>query len=415
LPASTSLRRRRAPELAGLALAALGSLLLAQRFPGELSVQSWRNLRFAQRGSLERSLERYGMLRPPLYPSVLWLAARARIHPFAVTALLQAAALAGIAALTRRSAPGIPPLLPVGAYAVAHFTAVNLRQFTAEAVVAAALPPLALLLARHRATGATLPLLGAALLSAGLCLTRLFAASVALPSLALAALWPGHGTARRRVALAGAALVLATAPLTLWAYMARQETGYLTGDDRRAERVLPESIAHWRELRDLDDQLRLTGRTLLVDFFSPDRYAALAVVTRPIGPSPLEWAAVVLAACALIVGLHAVWRSSAPRGPGGLPPALLASPALVAAGLVALHLAATVAVWAFANNDPIHTRFLFPAYPLVVATSFAAYAWLRRRGASSWALRSLEALFVLFLVAQLARHVLSPVFPARYE
>ena len=48
----------------------------------------------AQRGSLERSLERYGMLRPPLYPSLLWLAARARIHPCAVTALLHAATLA---------------------------------------------------------------------------------------------------------------------------------------------------------------------------------------------------------------------------------------------------------------------------------------------------------------------------------
>jgi hypothetical protein len=197
--------------------------------------------------------------------------------------------------------------------------------------------------------------------------------------------------------------------------VARQQTGYLTGDDRTAERVLPESIAHWRELRGLDDQLRLTGRTLLVDFFSPDRYAALAVVTRPIRPSPLEWAAAVLAAWALIAGLPAAWRSFAPRGLGAFSRAPLASPGLVAAGFVGLYLAATLALWTLSNNDPIHTRFLFPVYPLVLTTSFASYAGLRRQGASAWTLRPLEALLVLFLVAQLVRHVLSPVFPTRYE
>jgi hypothetical protein len=405
-------------ELAGLALATLVSLWLVARFPGGLSVQSWRNLRFAERASLARSLDRYGMLRPPLYPSLLWVACRAGLEPFVVTALLQAGALAGVAALARRRDAPRVPVAAATAYAVGHFCAVNLSQFTSEALVAAGLPALALLLARHRATGHARPLLAAGALAGLLGLARLFAAAVALPALAVAALLPGTGPPRRRLGLAAAASLIAFLPLAAWLGAAYAKTGYLTGADRTAGRVLPPEVAHWRELTGLDDHLLLTGRTLLVDFFSPDRYAALSVVTHPHRPSAPEWVALALLAWALLAGLHEARRArTSATGPALTADArtALSAPGAAASGLLVLYLAATLALWTLSNNDPIYTRFLFPAYGLAVSAAFAADAALARRGAPAWVRRPLQALLLVYVAAQLSRHLTAEPLPARYE
>jgi hypothetical protein len=411
-PAASSLSAR---EWVGLLLIALISLFLIRRTPGELSVQSSRNLMFAHRASLEHSLEVYGRLRPPLYPCLLWVAQRAGFGPFAVTSLLHAATLIGLAVLALRAVPQVSPLVPAGAYALGHYCAVNLHQFTAEEVVAAGLPAMALLLWRHRTTGAAGPLMAAAAIGAVLGLSRLFAALVAPAAVALAALLATARPWRRRLALATASVLLAALPVGAWLAATYMKTGYLTGTDRIAPRVLPAQIAHWRELTGLDDHLVLTGRTLLVDFISPDRYAAQVVVTHPLRFSPFEAVALALLACALIGAAIDLVRSRAGPAPPVEATSFLGSPTSVTGGLFLLYVALTIAVWTFANNDPIYTRFLFPVYGLACVAAFGVDAALVRCGSSRWGRLPRLALLAVYVVAQVSRHLFAAPLPPRFE
>lgn len=412
-PPSPVRRASRIADWAGLVAISVASLFLVHRSRDALSVQSLRNLRFAEGASLERSIERYGMLRPPLYPMLLWAAERARLSPFVVTALLHTGALAGIAALARRASPQMPLLVPAAVYALGHFCAVNEHQFTAEAAVAAGLPALALLLSRHRATGSAQPLLGAAALAAVLGLSRLFAAVVAVPALVAAALLPGHASWRRRTALATGAAAVAALPLGVWLVVAHARTGFLTGTDRTAARELPPDVAYWKDLTGVDDHLLIMGRTLLVDLFSPDRYGAHVVVTHPLRPRGLELLALVLLAAAIAAaGFAGRARTHGPPTDGRAPP--LSAPTAVVGALAALYLVLTIAVWTLANNDPIYTRFLFPAYGLLCVAAFGVDGALARRG-PAWTRLPGLALLCAYVVAQVGRHLYAVPLPTRHE
>jgi hypothetical protein len=60
----------------------------------------------------------------------------------------------------------------------------------------------------------------------------------------------------------------------------------------------------------------------------------------------------------------------------------------------ASFMAATLVIWTFANNDPISSRFLLPAYPFLILTVFFSYEALRQRD------RMIRSTYVaVFLVA----------------
>ena len=159
-------------------------------------------------------------------------------------------------------------------------------------------------------------------------------------------------------------LALSVPPIAAWMAVTHAQTGYWTGTDRARERDLPESVRHWAELTGLDDHVRLTAKTLWIDFLSPDVPAAVNVVTLPYRPSPVEWGLFALAVAAAATGVAAGRRAGgvaavagADRGRGG----------------GACSSRSTIAVWTVGNNDPIHTRFLFPVYPLLCLLAFHAY------------------------------------------
>lgn len=80
---------------------ALASLLLARQ-PGELSVQSWKNIHFARKPSFGAAFLGYPLVRPPFYPILLWSFARIGVTPGQVNGLLQAALILGLALFFRR-------------------------------------------------------------------------------------------------------------------------------------------------------------------------------------------------------------------------------------------------------------------------------------------------------------------------
>jgi hypothetical protein len=291
----------------------------------------------------------------------------------------------------------------VAALAVAHFVHVNLYQTTAETLFAPLLVAFAVLLWRYAVLARGVVWLGVA--TSLLCLTRYFGLYLATPLALVHALAARGRPAGRRVRDAAIIAVLALAPIGYWMWITHEQTGLWTGADRTAPRELPESVRHWEQLTGLDDHLLLTAKTLLVDFFSPRAYAALSVVTLPYRPSWVEWALLAIAAAAMAGGL-AAWRRTGWT--------VSSSPAIVVAEVAAAYLALTLALWTVGNNDPIHTRFLFPVYPLVLIAAFHAFDAMVERGASWLERAPWIALYAGFMVLQAVRSWRAEPLPVRY-
>jgi len=397
--------------LAALAAAALVLLVdfFYWRQSAELSIQSELNLRFAGRDSLVSALERYPKLRPPLYPVLLWLAEATGLSALRVNELIFLATLPLLYVLARRSLGRVNPLHPVLLYAVANFNYVNLHQVTAEGLFV--LLSLLLVLGLGsiaREDEGWLPLAVVTLATAGLCLTRYFAVYFAVPLVALNVLWRAPGPWLRKARDAAASLALALAPLLVWMWAARRETGFWTGVDRVAPRTFPEGAAHWAGLTTAEANFRLWLKTLLVDFFSPSVYAAHSVVTRPHTPSAVEWTLVALSAAALLIAVAAWRRRGAQRSSEERPERSLVAQAFL------LYNAATLLTWSFANNDPIYTRFLYPSYVFLILLGFYAYADVRRWTASPWGPLAFRLLYVSLLVVHCVRNAQAVALPVRY-
>ena len=395
------------------ALAAAVLVLLVDFFywrqSAELSIQSELNLRFAGRASLVSALERYPKLRPPLYPVLLWLAEATGLSALRVNELIFLATLPLLYVLARRSLGRVNPLHPVLLYAVANFNYVNLHQVTAEGLFV--LLSLLLVLGLGsiaREDEGWLPLAVVTLATAGLCLTRYFAVYFAVPLVALNVLWRAPGPWLRKARDAAASLALALAPLLVWMWAARRETGFWTGVDRVAPRTFPEGAAHWAGLTTAEANFRLWLKTLLVDFFSPSVYAAHSVVTRPHTPSAVEWTLVALSAAALLIAVAAWRRRGAQRSSEERPERSLVAQAFL------LYNAATLLTWSFANNDPIYTRFLYPSYVFLILLGFYAYADVRRWTASPWGPLAFRLLYVSLLVVHCVRNAQAVALPVRY-
>jgi hypothetical protein len=388
-----------------VALALAAAHLLYMRQGGDLTVQAQLNERFAER-PIDVAFEKYPRLRPPLYPMALWAARRAGLDAPAFQVLVFDAMLAGLALYGRRFLRHVHPGYLVLGFAVAHFNHANLYQRTAETLFAPLLLAFAVLLWRYRVSGRGAGWLGT--LVSALCLTRHFGLFLAVP-LAVAQVVARRATeARRRLIHAALVLVLALAPIGYWMWITHEQTGMWTGADRTRPRDLPESVEHWKDLTGVDDHLRLTAKTLMVDFFSPRAHAALAVVTLPHRPTAVEWALVAIALAAgastLRAGRRSGWRGDASPE----------SPARMTAEVAAAYLALTIALWTVGNNDPIHTRFLFPVYPLLWVLTFHAYDAVKGWSAPWWERLPWQLMYAGFVAVQVARSWRAESLPVRY-
>ena len=386
-----------------VAIAIAAAHLLYGRQGGDLTIQSQLNERFAER-PLGAAFEKYPRLRPPLYPMTLWLARRAGLPAPAFQVLVFDAMLVGLALYGRRFLRAVHPGFLVLGFAVAHFNHVNLYQRTAETLFAPLLLVFAVVLWRYQSSGRGAGWLGT--VASALCLTRHFGLYLAVP-LAAAHIVARRATEpRRRLIHLALVLVVALAPIGYWMWITHEQTGLWTGADRTTPRDLPESVDHWKDLTGVDDHLRLTAKTLMVDFFSPRVYAALAVVTLPYRPSAVEWALLAIGLAAGVSAFRAGRRSIDDASP--------ASPVRMVAEVAAAYFGLTILLWTVGNNDPIHTRFLFPAYPLLWVLLFHAYDAVKGWSAAWWERLPWQLMYAGFVAVQVARSWRAEALPVRY-
>jgi hypothetical protein len=398
-------RSRDVSIVLSVALAIAAAHLLYARQGGDLTIQAQLNERFAER-PIDVAFEKYPRLRPPLYPLALWAARRAGLDAAAFQILVFDVMLAGLALYGRRYLRAVHPAFLVLGFAVAHFNHVNLYQRTAETLFAPLLLLFAVLLWRYQATARGAGWLGtvASLLS----VTRHFGLLLAVPLAVAHVLLRRATEPRRRLVQAAVVLALALPPIGYWMWITHEQTGLWTGVDRTRPRELPESVAHWKELTGVDDHVRLAAKTLMVDFFSPRHYAALSIVTLPYRPSAVEWA---LLAIGLLAGASAITVARRARGRAKAPPP---SPAGTECEVAAAYFGLTIAVWTMANNDPIHTRFLFPVYPLLWVLSFHAYDAVKGWSGAWWERLPWQLLYAGVVAVQLARSWRAEALPVRY-
>ena len=394
-------RRDVAIGLAVVAAIVLAHVLLARQ-SGEQSIQAQLNERFAER-PLAAAFEKYPRLRPPLYPLALWAAGRAGIAPPTFQLLALDLTIVGLALYGRRFLGTPSACALVLGYAVAHWSHVNVHQRTAETLFAPVLVAFGVALWRYAETSRGIAWVGVS--ASVLALLRYFGLPLALGLAAITVATRRTPIARRARDLA-VVLALAGLPIGGWMWITHAQTGYWTGTDRGRARELPESVRHWEELRGLDDHVRLTAKTLWIDFLSPDVPAAVNVVTRPYRPRAVELGLLALAigamGAAVYGGRRAGWSRGAP------------SPARTMAAVGAAYLVLTVSLWASANNDPIHTRFLFPVYPVLWIAAFHAYGAVRR-WSPSWGPRAAWLLLYLGVCAvQAVRSWRAEPVPVRY-
>ena len=398
-------RRRDVVLALGVVLAIAAAHLLYVRQGGDQTIQAQLNERFAER-PIASAFEKYPRLRPPLYPMALWAARRAGLPPPVFQILVFDAMLAGLALYGRRFLRAVHPAFLVLGFAIAHFNHVNLYQHTAETLFAPLLLLFAVVLWRYRETARGAVALGA--VASLLCVTRHFGLLLAVPLAAAHVLLRGATDVRRRLVHIAVVLVLALAPIGYWMWITHEQTGLWTGADRTHPRDLPESVEHWKDLTGVDDHVRLTAKTLMIDFFSPRLHAAVSIVTLPYRPSAVEWTlgvmSLVAAVSAIRAGRRSRWHTDAPH----------ASPARTIVEIAAAYFGLTIVVWTLGNNDPIHTRFLFPVYPLLWLLAFHAYDAMKGWAASWWERLPWQVLYAGFVAVQVARSWRAEALPVRY-
>jgi hypothetical protein len=359
---------------------------------GDLSPQSQVNLAFALEPSYDEALRRLGHRWPPLYPSVLWVGARFGIPPEVTNLLLFLGTLAALLPAARQLAPAVHPGFPVGLYALCAFNYWNLHQFVSEALLIPIALGLLLLCERCRRGDASRQDLAAlTTLAAVACLTRYFAIFWLLP----VAAWAGSGPPdRRRWLRAGTVLAIAAAPVGLWMAQARRISGHLTGADRFAPRM-------YESLTTFGANLELTARTLALDWFGTRGPASHAALRGPWEPSMLEASLLGLAGACIVGCSLAAFRSSRESS--------TSVPSQPTRGLLLGYFSLGFVVWIWllwtlGNNDPIYSRFLYPAYVFFLLAGFRIYSQVKLDRASHpgghWERAPFRALFGLVAAIQ---------------
>jgi hypothetical protein len=371
--------------------------VVQRRQSGDLSPQSRINAHFAERPSLTSALRLYPRYWPPLYPTLLWLAGRIGVTAERVNQLFFVLTLVLIALYSALHLAGVHSFLPVLLFAVGHYNYVNVYQYISETLFTFLSLALVLLLLRYRRTARGRDLALLALTGAALAATKYMALFWAIPLAALHMTLDAPGPLKRRMAHTAAFLAASALPVGAWMGLAYAESGYLTGSDRFAPR--------FAELTTFDKNVLFTGKTLLVDFASLEKYASHAVINAPYRPSAWEWA-VAAVALAAVGATVLVVRSE--RAADAWP-----TPARLVAEFFAAYVVVLIALWTIGNNDPVYTRFLYPAYPFLVLLGFHAYAAVRARTASPWPRLPFQLLYALLLVTQAVRDYHAVALPLR--
>lgn len=313
-----------------------------------LSPQSRGNVIFAENPSLVSAINHYNPVSPPVYPTLMWILSRASLPLIAVNLI----AFAGTLLWLWYAPSWIPKwkrLILIALYSLRPCVVANLHQYVAESLlILLALVSLSILIRYIEAPKIkTLVLLSA--MTGIACMTRYFAIFWLVPIAASVILWK-HRNSFRSLALHSILFAFIVFAICLpWMLHAKSVSGFWFGMSRTATRNFPPQYAYFSDTITPSANLLLMLRTLTIDLLSPTRFAShdLAAFGAFI---PAE---IILAAFAIIVLLASRLPASTPTG------------TKLSALMAGWFLIATFVIWSSGNNDPIYTRFLYPAYVFI--------------------------------------------------
>jgi hypothetical protein len=390
-------------------LAAL-AYVLHDHETGRLTLVARANVRFALNPDFSAALSAYNRAFPPLYPSILWGFHQSSVHIRWLNLLLLYLTLISLWRIARAAIPRVHPAFLVTLYVLCHFNYVNLHQYGSEGLFTLfALLCLALTL-RYCRSSSTGNLLALAVLNAGACFTRYIGMVWTLPIAVLQIALASGRSIRRRAIHLGGLLVIALLPVGLWMWDAYVSTGHLTGVDRSEPRW-------WHRRTTLDSNLFYSAKTLLIDFFSPTRDASNTTVAKR-GLALPEETAILAVAVVIGVGLVAACvRASMTSRPAEEATrdgrsrwdrlaSAFSSELSVISQFGLGYLGVVIVLWTIGNQDPIHTRFLYPCYLFLILSLFCTYSWVKQRATERWVLAPFWALYALITAVQAYRSLM---------
>jgi len=395
-------RAPRRGKIVLLAVAVLATVALAAAYADRhvlVSPQGRQCLRAAaslqETGALDVAPGRPFAYFPPLYPALLAGLAAAGLPPGAAVAAVNAVALVGglllFAAAARRMA-GRTWIAATILFASLATHPYLFRMARPDALVAGASLLAILAGSRYADAHRRRDLLVAALACAVATTARYMAAFALLPIggwiLLRASCRPGRG---RALDVAGFVAV-AAGPLALWLLRNRARTGYLTGMSRTAWREAAEST-------DLGTNVAGTLKSVALDLGGV-RAMGVRDLVYDVAALPHPAATWIVVGIVVLAGAAAAALAARrPRAaePRTEPPDAARLARLVAAWSAA-YVVAMIAVWTWANNDPIHTRYVAPLYGFGIL--LAARAAERARAVPGGrAVRALLAIAALAIAA----------------
>ena len=92
------------------------------------------------------------------------------------------------------------------------------------------------------------------------------------------------------------------------------------------------------------------------------------------------------------------------------------TPTGAAFALFAVHNVMLLVVWTLGNNDPLHSRYLWPSYPMLILLGCAAYARVRALWPRAfWPAFPFRLLLALLLVVHTQRSLAATPEPVGFE
>jgi hypothetical protein len=390
---------------------------LFARARGPQMEQAWLNARFADRPSLMHAFEHYPKLWPPLYPLLLRLWRHTLHLPSErLNEVLFLASLPLLWFAARRIAPDQSPLPLAAFWAVAHFNQKDFYQLTSDALMVPLTLALYLGLVLYRERPDALRLVVVVVVTGLLAGARYFSVFSLVPvAAAVVVATPGLNARRRLARLT--ALALGLLPLLAWIGHAWATTGYITGADRRETRHFPEAFRYLAAMTTPLGNVYSWSKTFFLDFFSTHRTGALAFVVTEYDPYPLEWLLLALAVLCAGLALLGTRRLRQPRGAAAAEPVRWSpAPVALAALMFFNYTLMLLVIWSFGNNDPLHSRYLWPSYPLLLLLAHAAYARARAAWPESvWPRLPFQLLWALLLVVHVQLSVEAVPVPVPFD
>ncbi len=339
--------------------------------------QAQANLQFAANPSFVSGLSQYPKTWPPLYPSLLWAFSKTNIPPQYFNLLCLYLSLLVIGILSKKSLPNIHWSYVVLFIALINANYVITYQLVSEGLFVFLAFVLLYLLVTTERPWTLRKTAFLAVVSSISCLTRHFAIFWQVPlCLAYIFLDDDRSALRKRLLNTAVFCLIVVILVSPWLIAVRLSTGWFSGMDRFEQRPF---YSH-----DKLSALRLfiinggfLAKTLFIDFFSPYRYASHFDVRPPLLTSEI----VIGVGALLLFSLLAVTLISSiqPFGSSALPQATRTphSRQLAPLYFTFTYLLWLMLLWTLGNNDPIYTRFAYPAYPLAVYSAFVFFSWAK--------------------------------------